>query len=221
MGVAVSVPRAMAEGRPAGGAPGKREGEEGTGWQSADADISVGVRDPASLGRAGKSMAWYVARTKPRREQQAAAVLVQRGVEVYLPVLRRRKHRAGRRDWEPLFPCYLFASLQVPSDQWLAARSAPDVAYFLGTASGEGYPVALPEDFVPALMARVDLANRDGGLSRFKPGDRVVITSGPFRYLEAVFDRRLSPSGRARVLVRLLRRLVPVELPEEQLKRAV
>jgi hypothetical protein len=37
--------------------------------------------------------------------------------------------------------------------------------------------------------------------------------------MDAVFDRSLSPNGRSRVLVRLLQRLVPVELLEEHLKK--
>ena len=47
--------------------------------------------------------AWYVARTKPLKEHQAAATLAQRGIEVFLPMLLKSKRRAGRRDREPLF----------------------------------------------------------------------------------------------------------------------
>ena len=162
-------------------------------------------------------MSWYVARTKPRKELQAAATLTQRGIQVYLPTLCKHKPRAGRRDWEPLFPGYLFAGLDVHSDQWLMARSAPDIAYFLGQ---QGRPTALPEGFITELMSRVELANRKDWSPRFKPGERVIITHGPFQYLEAIFDRSLSASGRSRVLVQLLHRLVPTELPEEHLSKA-
>src|SRR4051812_32446308 len=98
-------------------------------------------------------MAWYVARTKPGREQQATAILDQRGVGVFLPTLPRRRPRAGQRTWEPLFPGYLFAQLELRSEQWLLARSAPYVSYFLGE---RGEPSAVPDDFVTALRARVD-----------------------------------------------------------------
>ncbi len=162
-------------------------------------------------------MPWYVARTKAGKEQHAATALTQRGVEVYLPMLIKRKLRVGRRDWEPLFACYLFACIEVPSDQWLAARSAPDVVYFLGE---RGQPTSLPDGFIEALTERLERANRNGGPARFKPGDRVVIADGPFQNMEAVFDRSLSPSGRSRVLLHLLNRLVPVELSETRLNMA-
>jgi len=172
------------------------------------------------VGQIGSTDAanWYVARTKPRKEREAAAALTGRGVEVYLPMLRKTRARTGRREWEPLFPCYLFARFEVPSYSWLAVRSAPYVAYFLGHA---GLPSALPDGFVETLRIRLEQANRGGGPTPFRPGEQVVITQGPFRYLSAVFDRRLSASGRSRVLVQILRRLVPVELPEEYLRKAI
>jgi transcriptional antiterminator RfaH len=161
-------------------------------------------------------MTWYVARTRSGKEHYAAAILRQRTAEVYLPTIRRRTPRAGRRDWEPFFPGYLFAELEVPSQQWLAVRSAPDVLHFVGNAS---HPTPLPPEFIGELKARVARLNGEGGLPRFQAGDRVRITDGPFRYMEALFDGSLSPSGRARVLLQILSRLVPVEMPGEYLEK--
>jgi len=161
-------------------------------------------------------MPWYVAKTKRRRESHAAAALERRHVEVYLPLLRKTNPRAGQRSWEVLFPNYLFANLTIPSQEWLAARSAPDVDYFLGY---QGHPAVLPDDFVPALRARLERTNQDGGMVRLQPGARVRITEGPFRYLQAIFERQLSPRGRAEVLVQVLQRMVRVQLPEHHLDR--
>jgi transcriptional antiterminator RfaH len=161
-------------------------------------------------------MDWYVARTKPRREAEAAAILEQRGVRVYLPMLRKTRPRAGRRTSEPLFPGYLFARLQVPSEQWLAARSAPDVEYFLGQA---GSPTPLPAEFVPALECRLQANDHAGAPSDFRRGDRVAIKHSPFEYVEAIFDRALTASGRVRVLVQFVHRQVAVNLSAWQLSR--
>jgi transcription antitermination factor NusG len=158
-----------------------------------------------------------VARAKPHKEQHAAAVLQQRGIDVYLPQLRKRRPRPGRPTTEFLFPCYLFGFLNARSDQWLAARSAPDIAYFL---CADGQPIPLPDNFVAALKVRVELANRDGGLPHFTRGERVIIRSDQFQHVEAIFDRALNATGRVRVLVQFLNRQVSVDLPEDQIKTA-
>jgi transcription antitermination factor NusG len=162
-------------------------------------------------------MRWYVAYTQPHKEQYAVAALQQRGVETYLPILIKPRPRAGRRDWEPFFAGYIFASLQIPSQQWLAIRASPGVAYFLGN---DGQPTALPDDFIPAMRGRLESINRTGGLPSFRHGQRVTIVEGTFNYYDAIFDRRLSPAGRVRVLLKLLNRLVPLELPEHYLRAA-
>jgi transcriptional antiterminator RfaH len=163
-------------------------------------------------------MAWYVVRTRPLKEQHAASVLQLRGIEVFLPKLRKRKVRAGRRDWEPLFPCYLFVCLEIPSQDFLVARSAPDVVYFLG---GGDSPIPLPDRFVPALQARLERTKGGESPPRFQAGERLVIIEGPLQYMEAIFDRTLSPAGRSRVLVQMLSRTVCVDLPEDYLKKVV
>jgi transcription elongation factor/antiterminator RfaH len=167
------------------------------------------------------SLRWYVVRTQPQREKQVEAVLRQRGVEMYLPrILSRKKDRLGQRLYEPLFPGYAFARLALDSQSWLQARSAPGVSYFLGTRS-QGKPVPVPDDLVQEIRDKAEAHLLRGWQPGIKSGDRVVICGGPFAGLEAVFDGVLSPSGRSRVLVQMLTRLVPVELEVDSLRRAM
>lgn len=164
---------------------------------------------------------WYVVRTQPRREGQVEAVLCQRGIEVYLPrILSRRKDRLGQRLREPLFSGYAFARLMLNSQAWLQARSAPGVSYFLGTRS-HGKPVPVPDGLVKEIRDQAEAHLHRGWQPGLRSGDRVVICSGPFAGLEAVFDGVLSPSGRSRVLVQILSRLVPVEIEVDVLRRAM
>ncbi|MHB1132154.1 MAG: transcription termination/antitermination protein NusG [Chloroflexota bacterium] len=163
---------------------------------------------------------WYVVRTQARHEAQVEALFCARGIEVFLPrLLGRKKDVCGRRRLEPLFPSYLFSHFVVPSQQWLAARSAPGVKYFLGTRVGDS-PAALPDELVEEIRAQCALRLQGGWLPAFKAGDKVQICDGPFAGLEAMFDGLLSPSGRSRVFVAFLSRLVPVEVEIDQLERA-
>jgi transcriptional antiterminator RfaH len=161
---------------------------------------------------------WFAVRTKPRREWQARLVLDDRGIEVYLPEIPMRQRRGDptpRR--ELLFPGYMFARLAVATPEWVVARSAPGVAYFLGSA---GSPAPLPDGLVDEIRARVADRQRLGWRPAFATGDRVVIDKGPFVGLEAVFDRVLSPRGRVRVFLEIVSRLVPLDLDVEYLIRA-
>jgi Transcription termination factor nusG len=139
-------------------------------------------------------MSWYAVRTKPQKESQAAAILEQRGLTVYLPLLKKRKVRAGTRAQDPLFPCYLFAEVDVGTDAWLAARSAPYVNYFLGQ---RGVPTELPAAFVTALCARVDVENTSGspplrvGRARLDHQRSVPVPGGDLR--STVVRRRPLP----------------------------
>ena len=154
---------------------------------------------------------WYVLKTKPRAEQQVETLLGLRGAEAYLPLIRSRRNR---QRMEPLFPGYLFCLVEIPSVQWVEVRSLPGVAYAL---SAEGRPVPVPPDLVEQVRVRAQWENDRDRRGRFNPGDRVRIISGPFQGLEAAFDQRLSASGRSRILLNLVRRLVPVEIDESKL----
>lgn len=155
---------------------------------------------------------WYVVKTRARREGQVAALLVARDVEAYLPLVTTpRDRRLG-----PLFPGYLFTRLDVESNDVLYARSAPGVSYILGC---DGRPSPVPEDVVQVIRGGVE--ERGGVLKPgFQPGDRVRILGGPFQGLEAVFDCSLRPTGRSRVLISVLGRLIPLSVGEDLLDRA-
>jgi transcriptional antiterminator RfaH len=161
---------------------------------------------------------WYAVKAKSRQEQQATNVLASRGIEVYLPEMppqRNPTRSAGRV--EPLFPGYLFANLAITSPEWVVSRSAPGVAYFVGI---NGVPSPLPDGLVESIRVRAEEWQRQGWRSPFQSGDRVVIDSGPFSGLDAIFDRSVSPSGRVRVLIDLISRQVPVSLDASTLRRA-
>ena len=161
--------------------------------------------------------AWYVAKTKPRRERQTADVLTERGVQVFFPLYTPRRSRPAEH--EPLFPGYIFVRLDVTTDQWLTVRSAPGVAYFLGSDRTD-LPTPVPDELVAEIGQRVARFSRSDA-STFRPGERVIIDGGPLDSLEAIFDGTLSAAGRCRVLIQIIDRLVPVQIEGGALRRAV
>jgi transcriptional antiterminator RfaH len=149
---------------------------------------------------------WYVAKTKPHIERQAARVLESRQISVYLPLLRSRNRV------EPLFPGYLFLRIDLHTDDYLRSQSAPGITYILGSE-----PIAVPEELIQAIRERVDRENVQSPVQRFKQGDQVIIASGPFDDIQAIFDRALSPRGRCFVLLEVLGRITRVQLDADAL----
>src|SRR5438067_2363819 len=92
-------------------------------------------------------MNWYLARSKRRAVQLAAAALQARGLNPYVPELRRRD-RQGIIHSTLLFPSYLFFQTDDTGDALLRARSAPNVAYVIGGAAG---PEPVPAELVAAI----------------------------------------------------------------------
>jgi transcriptional antiterminator RfaH len=151
---------------------------------------------------------WVVLRTRVRREMAVAQEVATRGVECYCPSLPQGSRRGQR---QALFPGYVFARLEPHAEHLVRVRSAPGVVYVLPR---DAPPVFLPDQLIDEFRARA--AQPRAELAR---GDRVKIESGPFRWAEAVFDRRLNGAGRVRVLLHLVHRFVALDLDEQQLRR--
>src|SRR5512146_3283021 len=77
-------------------------------------------------------LAWHVAKTKPRLEPQTAVVLEARGLQTYFPMIAAGRRPRRQERLEPLFPGYLFVRLDSSTPDWVVARSAPGISYFLG-----------------------------------------------------------------------------------------
>jgi transcription antitermination factor NusG len=157
---------------------------------------------------------WAVLRTQPRREPVAARSIGARRVESYLPWLPGARASDAAH---PLFPGYVFARVATDSDDLLRIRSAPGVAYVLPRDST---PVLLPDRFVESIRAHERELSAESPARTFHRGDRVIVVSGPFKWIEGLFDRTLSASGRVRILLNLVHGSVSVQMEAAELKRA-
>jgi transcription antitermination factor NusG len=159
---------------------------------------------------------WHALHTKPHKERQVESFLNRLGVEVYFPTIpaRRRSPSAQPRAF---FPNYLFAHTDLDVLGLWTIHYAPGMR---GVVMFGGVPARVDEQVIDALrarLARVDVVDTLG--EALNPGDRVAITTGPLADLDAVFERRLSPEGRVRILIHLLQRWTPVELEADALRR--
>ena len=158
---------------------------------------------------------WYALYTKPYREQQVSSFLESRGYETYLPTIRVRKN--GQEKTVPFFSCYLFVRVD-PSDGFSSVRWTPGLRRIVSFGD---QPAVVDERAIPLIKQRLADVQESGWTEYpFKPGDRVLVTSGLFKDFEAVFKRGLSSGQRARILVGFLGRWTPCQVDIDCLKQA-
>ena len=155
-------------------------------------------------------LAWYVARTKPLAEYVSRDRLRSAGFEVFMPCVRSRRPRPGRRD-EPLFPGYLFIQCDLATTSRAMLRRLPQPVSLVGFG---GVTPPLPDTVVGQLLDRVSALDGGGGLwTQFQVGDRVMVSSGSLEGLAQVDCDTNSPRQRVRVLMEFMGQLVRAEVP--------
>ena len=155
---------------------------------------------------------WYAVETKPRHEDRVALLVHQRAqAPVFLPRLEsvhRQRNRKVHRV-EPLFPSYLFVQISAEPTQWYAVRWTPGVKDIVRMA---GVVVPVPDGAIEALKARCRERGYIPWESKLRPDSQVRIVDGPFAGLQGILEQPASGGERVRVLLNLMRTVVPVEV---------
>ena len=144
---------------------------------------------------------WFLLTSKPHKDEVAEFQLRNQGYDVYRPLAKRLRTQRGKvvTKVESLFPRYMFIHLDDGvNDNWAPIRSTTGISSFVrfGTEAAR-----VPEALIIALKQQeAYLGERAIDLDRFHSGDKVVITDGPFRGLEAIFQKY---DGEERVIVLL------------------
>jgi transcriptional antiterminator RfaH len=160
------------------------------------------------------SARWYVVQTHTHAEAKAAAHLARQGFTAYLPRYLKRRRHARRIETVavPLFPRYLFVTVDVMCQRWRAIHSTIGVARLV--CNGDD-PVAVADKVIETLRAGED---GQGFVSlrqrpRFALGEKVRVLDGVFADCLGLFDG-MKGSDRVAVLLDLLGRKVRLVLDE-------
>lgn len=161
---------------------------------------------------------WYVMQSKPRKETLLRERLRIQRIEVYLPSIRVKPVNPRARKEQPFFPGYLFVHVDLEKIPLSEFRRIPGS---IGLVCYGGEPAYIGEPLIREIQKQIEeITDLDNNyVDRFRTGDSVVISEGPFATYKAMFDCRLSGSDRVRVLLDLLQgQKMPLELSGWQLQ---
>ena len=95
---------------------------------------------------------WFVVHTRPNGEQRALVNLERQDFAAWLPVYAKHRRHARRVETvqRPMFPRYLFVSVDLEAERWRAILSTYGVAGLVGAGDG---PEPVPDGIVEALAS--------------------------------------------------------------------
>jgi transcriptional antiterminator RfaH len=145
---------------------------------------------------------WFLAQLRPNCVHIAERNLKRQGFTTFLPLEEKTVRRKGRfiQSLVPLFPGYLFTSIDPLLGQWRPVNSTYGVTRIVSFGQE---PAAVPLKIVSELMLRCDPSGRILPPKMLQPGDRVRILTGPFVDFVAEVEK-IAPDRRVWVLMELM-----------------
>ena len=120
-----------------------------------------------------------------------------------------------------LFPGYVFVEMKVEGEMddhaWFMIRNTPKVTGFLGSSGGGTKPVPVPTDEMDRILSKLGMVVKPK--AEFSVGDKIVVTSGPFK--DYTFDVAEIDEAKSIVVVfaDLLGSAVRTELSFDEVKK--
>jgi len=162
--------------------------------------------------------AWYLVHTKGRQEDTALTNLQRQNFRCYMPMLYVEKVRRGKPTVvaEPMFPSYVFVQLDATGNgqSWSPIRSTLGVRELVKFG---GHPAKVDTDLITGLYEREQLQQANPK-ALFTPGDKVLITDGPFAGIEAIYQTT-DAERRSMILLSMLNKPVPMRIEPGKLRK--
>jgi transcriptional antiterminator RfaH len=161
-----------------------------------------------------RKLRWHLLRTKAGEERRARDQVSRLSAEVLLPLVHVQVRRWGRitESVAALFPGYMFALFDIEREYSLLryTRGVRQIVCF-----GEEAAV-VPQWIIDELKLRCANGPLELPERRLVPGERVIVTDGPFRQFEGIFERHHSGPERVAILLSVMgasrRTVVPARM---------
>ena len=161
---------------------------------------------------------WYLIQFKPNSHRLAERNLHRQGFETFLPMQKITRRNASRfvSDLKPLFPGYMFVSVNSEQAPWRSINSTIGVSRLV---SFEGKPKPLPLQLISGLMLRCDVSGMLLPPKSLNEGDSVEMLTGPFTSFIATVEK-IDPEQRIWILMDFMGQKARIQVTADQLQLA-
>ncbi len=167
------------------------------------------------MGAAG--FKWYAIYVRSRHEGVAYGQLQKKGVESYLPLIKRNRQWKDRKKVVefPLFPGYLFVRVNPNPSEFVNVLKARGVVSLV--SGQQGVPLAVPDNEIDSLKLMVEKGSGLDIYPALKEGVRVMVMRGPLSGASGVIVKK-EDCYMLIVNIDILGRSIGVKVPAEDIE---
>lgn len=159
---------------------------------------------------------WYPVSTLPRAEKKAYQALLNKGIEVYLPLHKQLKQWSDRKKWieAPLIPSYLFVRItEAERAEVLMTRGIVRFIYFANQIA------SMPDRQIAELkLLLAGVYELEVTEENLQAGEKIIIKAGPLKGLRGEI---VAYHSKKQLILRLgnLDRSIIIKVPASMLMR--
>ena len=129
---------------------------------------------------------WIAVYTKSRHEKVVNSLFSEKGIEAYLPLIRRKRKWSDRTKWidDPLFHSYIFACIDLKD--YLDVLQTDGVHHII---KFQNHIATIPESQIIGLKQMIDGGYDPEPTEYLILGDKVRIRGGPLLGIEGIVSR--------------------------------
>jgi len=152
---------------------------------------------------------WIAVRSKPRSEKIASNELTKKGIETFLPIIKKRRQWSDRKKWVefPLFSGYLFARIELKDSIYVLNTHGVNTIVKFGDKV-----VTIDDDVVNSIK----LASEGGydllPMNYFTVGDQVKVIGGPMEGAIGIVETKHEKNNRLVIKIDALQQAIAVHI---------
>ncbi len=161
------------------------------------------------------SLQWIAIRSKPRSEKIVSNELSKKGIESFLPIIKKRQQWSDRKKWVefPLFPSYLFAKIELKNTLYIMNTHGVNTIVKFGNRV-----ITVDDKVVKSIKLALEGGYDLHPMKYFTVGDQVKVIDGPMKGAKGIVETKLKSKNRLVIKIDALQQAIAVHINSEYLE---
>ena len=161
------------------------------------------------------SLQWIAIRSKPRSEKIVSNQLNRKGIESFLPLIKKHQQWSDRKKWVefPLFPGYLFARIELKDSIFILSTQGVNTIVKFGDKI-----ITIDDKVLNSIKLALEGGYDLHPMKYFTIGDQVKVIDGPMKGAKGIVESKQKNKNRLVIKIDALQQAVAVHINSEYLE---